>query len=351
MFTTGSKFFFGAAAVALFATMAYGIASGWEFSGVMILISVVVAGALLGSVVVAFRDVNQPASAAADVLVAPSHVVAPYSMWPIVGAFVAAVTVLGLALDRRIFILGVLLIIAVTAEWMVTAWADRASADPAYNRSLRSRFMHPLEFPVLGALSVGFVIFMFSRLMLAVNENAAVVAFIVIGAVILGVSVLLSTRPKITVRTLAPILAVAAAGLLVLGIVGLSKGERKTLAETEEKASKAVAAKSNVAVRLSFADGKPDKETIVLVRSNPSNILFTNDGPGERKLVIEAEGPVKQSDGSVKDGPVTIESEVVGEGKTALLTVRLVRSGTFSFKIEPVGGGGEIAASGQVVVA
>jgi hypothetical protein len=232
----------------------------------------------------------------------------------------------------------------------VTSWADRASADPAYNRSLRARFMHPLEFPVLGALSVGFVIFMFSRLMLAVNENAAVVAFILIGAVILAVAVLLSTRPRITMKMLTPILAAVATGLLVLGIVGLSKGERKTLAETEEKASKAVAAKSNVAVRLSFADGKPDKDTIVIVRSNPSNILFTNDGPGERKLVIEAEGPVKQSDGSVKDGPVTIESEAVGEGKTALLTVRLVRSGTFVYKIEPVGGGGD-AVSGQVVVA
>jgi hypothetical protein len=177
-----------------------------------------------------------------------------------------------------------------------------------------------------------------------------VVAFVVIGAAVLLTAVLLSTRRRITLTMLGPVLALGAAALLVIGIIGIARGERKSLNETEDKSSKAVAAKSSVAVRLGITDGKADSDKIVLVRSNTSNILFTNNGPGERKLVIEAVGPVKQSDGSVKDGPVTFESEVVGAGKTALLTVRIVRSGNFTYKLEPAGGEGS-TVEGKVVVA
>src|SRR5207244_3133594 len=99
------------------------------------------------------------------------------SVWPIIGAFGAGLIVIGLVYDRRWFIGGLLVLVATTVEWAVQAWSDRASDDPEYNARARARVMHPLEFPIFGALAVGLVIFGFSRVMLAIPKNAAVVAF------------------------------------------------------------------------------------------------------------------------------------------------------------------------------
>ena len=47
--------------------------------------------------------------------------------------------------------------LVVLLEWMVSAWADRASGDEAANRRIRNRIMYPLEIPVFGA--IGMVLF------------------------------------------------------------------------------------------------------------------------------------------------------------------------------------------------
>ena len=58
------------------------------------------------------------------------------------------------------------MLLAATAEWMVQAWSERASADQAYNTEVRERIALPLEFPILAAVGVGVIIYSFSRVML-----------------------------------------------------------------------------------------------------------------------------------------------------------------------------------------
>ena len=98
-----------------------------------------------------------------------------------------ALLVLGLVFDR----------------WMVWAGAVRAGrrhrrvdgavlVGPGLRRRRvqprrsASRLMQPFEFPILGALAVGLVVFGFSRVMLSLTKNAAVVVFIVVARLVAG---------------------------------------------------------------------------------------------------------------------------------------------------------------------
>ena len=82
---------------------------------------------------------------------APSDPVSP-SGWPLVGGFALALTAIGLVTERFVFLAGIFLLAAVTIEWMVRAWSDRASADAEYNQSLRDQVLRPLEYPLFALL-------------------------------------------------------------------------------------------------------------------------------------------------------------------------------------------------------
>ena len=352
MFTTGSKLYFGAAVVAFAGAIVYGIGSGWEIAGVMMLFSMSLAVAFLGGVVVAFRDntlsVAAEATAGADASASATHGAAPAnSPWPILAAGTAALTAVGAALDKSLFYVGIALLVGVALEWIIQGWADRASADRAYNNAVRGRLVHPLEFPILGALVVGFVIFTFSRLMLALDESAAIVAFVLIGSAVLVAAVLLGRPARMSRNVLGVTLATGIAVLLAVGIVGLVRGARTVTLETE-KTSNAVGDKSNTAATIRFDGGSLNVAQIVLPKANPSGLLFRQGTPGKHRLVIESIAPQKQSDGSFTDKPATYQTDLIGEGKTAYLFVRLVRSGTFTFTIQDEAGAA--AATGKVVV-
>ena len=89
---------------------------------------------------------------------------------------------IGMALDTRLFIVGLVIVGLSVVEWAVQSWADRASTDPVYNDRVRGRLMHPLEFPVAGLLCGGLIVFGFSRVMVALSKNGAIVVFAVVGA-------------------------------------------------------------------------------------------------------------------------------------------------------------------------
>ncbi len=164
MFTTGSKFFFGAAVVAGVGAFLYSNAVE-SVRGLLLLVSVSLVLAFFGGVVFAFRDadLDVPAVVSSSPTDAEGTSVGPPrgvrgSLWPIVGGFGAAVTAIGLVLDTRMFVLGLILIGATLIEWMFLNWADEASGDNAYNQSVRGRLAHALEFPILAAVAFGVVI-------------------------------------------------------------------------------------------------------------------------------------------------------------------------------------------------
>ncbi|MPY92277.1 MAG: hypothetical protein GEV08_04170 [Acidimicrobiia bacterium] len=259
MFTTGSKFCFGAGALLLVLAVLYGWTSGgvdWGlFPGALgdlyfqllgaltfgwrgavgdhLGYSLLVGGGLalfgVGGVLVAFRDAD--AEAIAEVARLPQAPVyrLPFSAnyWAPVGAFALAITVLGLATSEALFFVGIALLLFTALEWAMQAWADRATGDPAQNARLRSRIMNPIEVPVVGALAVALVAVGMSRVMLAVSQLEAVWFLIGVAAAVFLVGVLVAAVPGATRGVLAAVVVVGALAVLGGGIGAAAVGERE----------------------------------------------------------------------------------------------------------------------------
>ena len=254
MLTPGFKLFFGFGALAAVGAIVYGVASGdpagvdylgvvdrdawkgvislgWqggvgEHVGFVVLVFAALVAGGLGCLLVAFRD----ADATSVGELAPTGEIPPTvaptqpSYWPALAAFAAAVAVIGLVTHAAIFVIGLILAGVVAFEWMVTAWADRATGDAAANRALRNRLMNPIEVPVLGAAGVAILVVGGSRVLLAVSEFSAVWIAAGVSAVILLVAMLFAARPRIAKSVVTTVLALAAVAVVAAGIVAAAAG-------------------------------------------------------------------------------------------------------------------------------
>ena len=333
MFTTGSKLFFGYAALALGSALVFAIGSdqSWLF-GVFVLLSLAAATAFLGAIVVTFRDgqadtVAVEAVSAADAEgTAGGAGVAP-SPWPLVAAFGLGLIAVGVVTDSRYFVGGIIVLVAAIIEWMVAAWADRASADPEYNRALRARFMHPIEFPLAGLLVAGLVIYGFSRVMLTISRNGSFIAFTGIGILVLGAGVLVALRPQLGRRAVGSILALGAAGMLVAGIVSAATGERDFHEERAEAAPNSVSDPANTFARLTFTDEGFNVNKLQVGKAAIANILVRNDAAEPATFVVDG----RYEDATGASQGTVFSTKPIGPGKVGLLTIRLNRSGTYPY--------------------
>jgi hypothetical protein len=244
MFPTGSKWFLGLGTVALVLAAAYGWASGGDglgpvsggyhggvgdHFGYALLASIGVVSFFLGIVTVAVRDADPRALASYAGTDEPPAALPPahLSYWPIAGAFGLALVVLGLVISNVLFITGFLVLLGVTVEWMVLAWSDRATGDPATNRIVRDRLLGPYEIPIAGVLIAGGTVAALSRVFLTSSKLGAVWAGTAIGAIVFLLGTLLATRAKLSKNLVAGILVVAAAGVVTAGVISAAEGERE----------------------------------------------------------------------------------------------------------------------------
>jgi hypothetical protein len=242
MITTGSKFFYALAGLLVLAAIVYGYSTGGDNVGPLslgykgsigdvvgytLLIGAAVASAFLGFTTTAFRDADPEAGADLLGTDAPPVPTAPAtSYWPVVGAFGAALAVIGVVLNNVFFVAGLIVLGAVALEWTMQAWADRATGGPAVNREIRNRVMLPLEVPVAGALIVGVVIVGYSRVFLAVSAANAVWVALGVAALIFFVGTALAAQPRIRTDLIAGLLVVGAVVTIGVGIVAAVSGER-----------------------------------------------------------------------------------------------------------------------------
>ena len=258
MLTTGSKLYLGLAALAAVALGVLGWATGWQMQATLGAGSVLVVFLFLGGLMLYVRDANVYVAPAADETPAPAP---RHAAWGLAAAFGAALAAIGLALDTRLFIAGMVVVGLAVLEWAVQSWADRASADPAYNDRVRGRLMHPLEFPVAGLLGGGLIVFGFSRVMVALSKEGALVAFAVLGLIVMGVAVILGTRPSVSRAVVGGVLSISAVVALAGGVAGIGAGERSfhphegECAQREE-GSLTVSDKASVAATITFEDAR-----------------------------------------------------------------------------------------------
>lgn len=241
MITVGGKLWLGIAAFATAAAVAWQGFSGGEERGLLVLLGLVSAALIVGSLLVWIRDGEVTAAVhdeerATAAATTSGALPAP---WPAIGAFGVAVTVVGLAAGGALLYVGLGIVAIAVVEWMVQGWAERATPDPAENTALRNRIMYPVEIPVLGLIIVGVVLVAFSRVLLALPKEGSTVAAIVVAAAILLVAVLVATRPRISSTVLTAVLVLGAVALLGGGVVGAVAGERDIEEHVEEHETEA----------------------------------------------------------------------------------------------------------------
>ena len=214
MFTTGSKLLIGAAVWPRSAPFVYGVTEGGALGTVGLSFA---AAALFGLAGVTWhprrRRLVDGHRRAPPSPPPPRRRRAPAcgrSSPPLGGVLVAV----GLVTYPVVFIFGIIALLAATAEWMVQAWSERASADAGFNADVRTRIAHPLEFPVLAAIGVGIIVYSFSRIMLFLSKTGGPVVFAVIATLVLVAGFILAFRPTLRSGAVATVAVIAALGLV-----------------------------------------------------------------------------------------------------------------------------------------
>ncbi len=340
MFTTGAKFFYGLSVLGLIGAIAYGFNSDWDPFGIVIFSSVTLASFFLGSITQAYRDATVPVSvgavsaADAEGEYGTEQQVSP-SPWPAVAGFALSLTAIGLVTEQWVFLAGLALLAAVTIEWMVRAWSDRASADPAYNQGLRDQVLHPLEYPLYALVGGGIIVLGFSRVLLSMSSDAAVIAFIVFGAALLLGAIVVSMREERSGAFGAALVLILGVAVITAGCLAVGIGEREfhdAAEENESDRTQTVSDKASVCGTITVSGNQMTPDQITIPRALVCNILFKNlDDGTKRSLVLETgEG-------------THIETGAVEAPSSQILTVRLPNTGVYELRVE--GDGDEIVGS------
>ncbi|MGQ0615733.1 MAG: hypothetical protein ACT4PW_01870 [Acidimicrobiia bacterium] len=244
MFTVGSRFFYILGVLAFGGAMVYGLGARGglngvlslgvdggvgEHTGLVILVFTFIVSVFLGSVTIAFRDANAHAVTAVAQTDTVPEVPAPASAsyWPLAGAFGAVSVALGLVVSAQLFVFGVLVLILVLLEWMVSTWADRATGDAEVNRRIRNRLMMPVEVPLFGAIAIVGVVLGISRALLALSKSGAWIVAGLVAVLVLGAAVLVSVMPHGGRKLARGLLVAGALAVLASGIVGAVEGSRE----------------------------------------------------------------------------------------------------------------------------
>lgn len=319
MIPTGSKLWFGVAAFGLVGAVAYFLASNGEEYGATVLLSLVIAAFTLG-LLSSFIGDGEPriGRGAGDAVDAPVQAggtgVQLAAAWPAMGAVGVGVALVGLATGGLLLYIGLLLVAAAGAEWMVQAWSERATSDQGENRALRNRLMYPVEIPVLAAAAIAVVIIAFSRVLLAVSKVGSTVVAMVVASAILGVAFLITSRPKLSSSLLTGVVVIGALGLLGGGVVGAVAGERSFEVHEEEEGGEGAEGGGEAAEALISASNTSgfDEDLINVPSGVPVAITFENrqGGVQHNVHVIEPEDLVQ---GPLVTGPDEVTFEVTFE--------------------------------------
>ena len=232
MTTIAAKFWFAVAGLSLVGFVAYEAASSGEWFGSFLLITTVVVAGMLGVLAIAIRDGDVAANASAEI---PARHALPAG-WPALAAVGAGVSIVGLAGRNALLYVGFGVLGFVLVEWLVQAWAERATGDLEYNRGLRHRIMSPVEIPLLAMLVIATFLISASRVLLALPKTGSTIFAIAVAVVVLAVASLFAAKPRLGSSVLAGALALGAVALIAGGIAGGVAGERKVEKHHEEHA-------------------------------------------------------------------------------------------------------------------
>jgi len=348
MITPGSKYFLGLTGLGLVSAVLYCFLVNPSDLGAYALFGLFISAALIAGFSIFTRDGD--VDTVAEAVEANTEATAP-SFWPIVFALGAALTLLGVATNEIVFVLGLSVLVGGAVEWVIDDWAEKASVDSEFNSFVRHRAIGAFDYPGIAAVVLGVVAFLFSRIMLTVSKDEASIIFIIVAALIFATGFLLSAKPALRGKSTAIISVVGVLVLAVAGIMSALNGERKELVKYakedpysishrecgkeagehyDHEPNGSVSLRSGVIATIFVENGKiraqevglkRDVETITIRRANASSILFRNLDSEEYRLVASL--------GKVKVGTTDVMEEVgtctqlTGKNEEQVLTVTI----------------------------
>jgi predicted nucleic acid-binding Zn-ribbon protein len=227
----------------------------------------------------------------------------------------------------------------VTIEWMVRAWSDRASANAEYNQSLRDQVLRPLEYPLFALLGGGIIVIGFSRVLLSISKDAAVIVFIIFGAALLLGAIVSTISRERAGGFGAVLLLVLGIAVITAGCIAVGIGERTFHDAAEEKEASrpsTVSDQASTCARITVEGNQMTPNQAVLPKALVCNILFTNSDDGvKRRLVVQTGADTQVETGTV-EGPAR-----------QVLTVRINNPGVYEMRVE--GDGDDIVGSVTVL--
>jgi hypothetical protein len=225
MFTTESRVYLGAAALALVLSIGYAIGTD-DNVGSFLFFSVFIAAAFLGFLFVrAGRlETSAPIGVVAEREGADRNLSAP-TFWPLAAAVGVAVLLIGFTTDKAFFVLGVGATALAGLGWFAQTFRDhRGQADPNA-LIVQERIISPAGLPVLAAAAIGVVVVSFSRILLASSETGAWIVALAAAAVIMILCTLIALKP-VSTGAITAIAGLAGLAVVVGGVAAAGHGER-----------------------------------------------------------------------------------------------------------------------------
>jgi hypothetical protein len=365
MFTTGSKLFLGGTALAGVAAVVWGVTTGGQvgWTAVIGLVSLLVVASFLAGINFFIKDGSVRAVEPGAHTDAPAaRPPAGASIWPAVTALGVGTTVVGAETYPAVFQVGIVLMLVGGIEWVLQAWSERVSSSVSYNASIRNRVAHPLEFPVFVAVLIGILVYSFSRIMLGLDKEGGRATFFAVAAVVLIIGFVSAASPGLRKGVVGGVAVIGLLGLVGVGVGFALRGEKDIatypstidhpeicespgevedpeLREIDENASQAVSNTANVFADVRLGEdgslsGIPSgydepQNPFTIARSNPVNILFTNDSAESRRFTVYS-GTFATGE-TLEDGtPITEDviacTTLVEEGGEVLLTLKFPKS-------------------------
>jgi len=255
-------------------------------------------------------------------------------------------------------VIGLVVVLAASAEWLLQGWAEGASSDASHNREVRGRLAYTAEMPVAAAIGLGLIVFMFSRVMLGVpTKSSTIIAFSIVATIVLFGGAMISRARSMSAPKMFGLFSIVSVVLLAGGAVAGLNGEREieehhTTAHyaeldkcgeeeisADEHASQTVAGKASSAAEVTLDESglsyirpglnEPQTGMIQLPRSNANNILFRNETSEPRRFIAEL--------AEVEGSPARICTALVEEGGVQLLTINYAAP-SFDPAVEESGG-------------
>jgi hypothetical protein len=256
MITTGSKYLYGSALLALVGAFFLAISTSGHAIGMSTLLGAISLGykgpvgnhfayavlvayagmsLFVGGVLTAVRDGDPEAGAQIQGLAEPAAVlpVRGVNHWPLIAAFGVAVALLGVIFEPVLFILGAVLVTIAAFEWMIYSWAEDATGDATANRKVRNRLLNPIEIPLFAIMGIALFVFAFSRVLLALDKVPGAIIFGIVPLIAFVVVILLNSKPTQSKNVIAVLVVLGGILILASGVAGLVHGRQDVEHEQE----------------------------------------------------------------------------------------------------------------------